>query len=44
MTGSCHLDRASDVEIDVECFKNEKKSFNMLFAYILNGFGPKMNK
>ena len=27
----------------IKCFKNEKKVFNMQFAFILNEFGPKMN-
>ena len=28
----------------IKCFKNGKKCFNMQFAFILNGFGQKMNK
>ena len=27
----------------IKCFKNEKNCFNMQFAFILNGFGQKMN-
>ena len=28
----------------IKCFKSEKNCFNMQFAFLLNEFGPKMNK
>lgn len=28
----------------IKCFKNEKKSFNMQFEFILNGIGQNINK